>query len=144
MTMLPEPLFRWRCAILRALHRGRPLHAGDLWRFELGPDEPDARLLIYGVEPGTTGQSVFYVVPFTVWVPRLTNIQREHALFPMTELALRQSVTKRIGVATDTPAMEQDVDDIRELLRRNEVSLYDYPLRDAYAIYRLLEQRQID
>lgn len=141
--MLPEPLFHWRCAIQRALHRGVEFREDDLWQFELSPDEPAASLLIYRVEQVATSQRIFYVVPFTKWVPSLTNIQREHPLFPMTEPALRRSVTKRLGTATTKPAMDSDVDYFRDQLRRDRVSLYDYTLQRAYSMYRLWEQHRV-
>ena len=133
---------RMRTALWRRVYRDTPFAAGQLWRFEHRTD-PDARLLIQRVtsEPGYG--DLFYVVPFTPWLPILTASQRDYAVFPLTGPVLRRSVTRLLAAGLDPLDVNDQIAEFEAWLRADETSAFDrLSLGDQLTIYRELYDRQ--
>lgn len=133
-------LRRLRSALWRRAHRGRALAEGQLWSFEHRTD-PDARLLIQRITAHPEHGRIFHVVPFTPWLPILTNLQRDHAVFSMTEPALRRSIIRPLGEGPPLHVDDQ-IANLEALLEADEISLFGpLPLGAYLAVYRELNDR---
>ena len=115
-------------------------NAGQMWAFELPEESRTARLVVYRVDHDDRHGEIVSVVPSGVWVPTLTNTQRDHALFPMTRTALRRSVTKLISFNAPLPDVEGEYRYLIDKYRSGEAGLFDKPLQLWLAIYRKEEE----
>jgi ATP-dependent Clp protease, protease subunit len=133
-------IYRWKCALLRILYARISFCAGQIWAFESPEESRTARLVVYRVDPDDRHGEIVSVVPFGVWVPKLTNTQGEHALFVMTRSALRQSVTKLISRSVPLPDVEGEYRYFMEEYRSGRVGLFSKRLQSSLGFYRQLEQ----
>jgi hypothetical protein len=74
-----------------------------------------------------------------VWVPKLTQFQGDYALFPMTNSALRNSITRLLCKNGSIPDIEREYQYERELLQSNQGVPFAAPLRLIIDFHRELE-----
>lgn len=133
-------IYRWKCAFLRLLYARILFCAGQMWAFESPEENRTASLVVYRVDADDRHGEIVAVVPLGVWVPTLTNMQGEHALFLMTRSALRRSVTKLLSRTAPLPDVEGEYRYFLEEYRSGRTGLFDKPLQWSLGFYRKQEE----